>query len=77
MGLGKGQLTFLPSVIIPPGCEEIDCLGLRTAAQCRQLYLFPLAADLRNLVSIEPIEKVYSTILVIGKTLVSKLEFSA
>lgn len=36
------------------------------------LYLLPLAADLRNLVSIEPTEKVYSTVLVIGKTPVPK-----
>ncbi|KAH0503106.1 Tyrosine--tRNA ligase, cytoplasmic [Microtus ochrogaster] len=26
-GLGKGQLTFLPSGLIPPDCKETDCLG--------------------------------------------------
>lgn len=47
--------------------------GLRILPCSKQLYLLPLAADLRNLVSIEPTEKVYSTVLVIGKTLVPKI----
>lgn len=47
--------------------------GLRICCPAADwLYLLLLAADSRNLVSIEPTEKVYSTVLVIGKALVPK-----
>lgn len=47
--------------------------GLRICRPAADWLSLPLlAADLRNLVSIEPTEKVYSTVLVIGKALAPK-----